>query len=327
MRLRLVVPIGVDQPTGGNVYDLAMADALRRAGDEVAVVECAPGDLAAVLHESWSGQVLVDGLLACPQPGALGGTRPAVLVHMPLAWRPGISSDEAAELDLLEAEALAVSSSIVTTSDWCAAHLVERHRVDGIAVVPPGVDRAEVVQGSDPPLIVHVAAVAAHKNQLGLVAALVRVADLPWRARLAGSLDVDPAYADTVGRALAAAGLAGRVTMPGTVDRADAWAGADLAVLPSLAEAYGMVVTEALARGIPAIVTDGGPSEALGVDPDGRRPGVVVPRGDSASLAAELRRWLTEPDHRAELRERALATRPILDDWDAAATRLRAALT
>jgi glycosyltransferase involved in cell wall biosynthesis len=327
MRLRLVVPIDVEQPTGGNVYDLALADAMRHTGDAVDIVGCDPTDLAALLRDEWPGTVLVDGLLACPRPGALAGIRPAVLVHMPLAWRPGVSSDEAAELDLLEAEALESASVVVATSRWSARYLAERHRLQGVEVVPPGVEPAEVVDGSDPPLLVHVAAIAPHKNQLGLVRALAQLRELRWQARLVGPLDADPAYVAKVRQAIADAGLADRVRLTGVLPRAAAWAGADLAVLPSLAEAYGMVVTEALARGIPAVVSDGGPAEALGADSDGRRPGAVVPNDDPAALAAELRRWLTDADYRHELRGRALARRSALDGWDLTAARMRQALT
>jgi glycosyltransferase involved in cell wall biosynthesis len=326
VRVRLVVPVDIDVPTGGNVYDLALADAMRRDGDEVDVVRCDSTDLAAVLRDEWPGSVLVDGLLACPHPGALAGARPAVLVHMPLAWRSGISSDEAAELDLLEAEALESASVVVATSRWSAHYIARRHRVRGVQIVPPGVDRADVVEGSDPLLIVHVAAVAPHKNQLGLVQALAELADLPWEARLAGALDRHPGYVAQVRRAIEDADLSDRVRLTGVLPRDAAWAGADLAVLPSLAEAYGMVVTEALARGIPAIVTDGGPAEALGADSDGRRPGAVVPRDGPAALATELRRWLTDPGHRDEVRRSALARRASLDGWDVAASRMRQAL-
>ena len=52
-------------------------------------------------------------------------------------------------------------------------------------------------------------------------------------------------------------------------------------VPPSRAETYGMVVTEALARGLPVLAADvGGVSEALGVDAGRRRPGLLVPAGD-----------------------------------------------
>jgi glycosyltransferase involved in cell wall biosynthesis len=326
VRVRLLVPADVDVPTGGNVYDLALAEAMRHDGDDVDIVRCEAGDLAAVLRDEWSGAVLVDGLLASPYPGALAGARPAVLVHMPLAWRPDISSDEAAELDLLEAEALESASAVIATSRWTAHYLTSRHRVRRVDVVPPGVDRADVVEGSDPPLIVHVAAVAPHKNQLGLVRALAELADLPWTARLAGALDPHPGYVAQVRRAIADADLADRVRLTGVLPRDAAWAGADLAVLPSLAEGYGMVVTEALARGIPAIVADGGPAEALGADSDGRRPGAVVPRDQPAALAIELRRWLTDRRHRDDVRRSALARRASLEGWDVAASRMREAL-
>ena len=48
--------------------------------------------------------------------------------------------------------------------------------------------------------------------------------------------------------------------------------------LASRTETYGMVVTEALSRGIPVIASDvGGVPEALGAAADGTRPGVLVP--------------------------------------------------
>ena len=68
-------------------------------------------------------------------------------------------------------------------------------------------------------------------------------------------------------------------------------------MLPSRAETYGMVVTEALARGIPVLATAvdgaaGGPRPRPGRQPC---PGLLVPPDDPAALAAALRRWLTDP--------------------------------
>ncbi len=60
-------------------------------------------------------------------------------------------------------------------------------------------------------------------------------------------------------------------------------------MLASRAETYGMVVTEALARGLPVIATEvGGVPEALGEGADGSRPGLLVPPDDPAALAAAL---------------------------------------
>jgi glycosyltransferase involved in cell wall biosynthesis len=73
-----------------------------------------------------------------------------------------------------------------------------------------------------------------------------------------------------------------------------------------------MVVTEALARGIPVLATDaGGVVEALG---DG--PGLLVPPGDPAALASVLRRWFTEPALREDLRAAARARRDALTGWE-----------
>ena len=85
------------------------------------------------------------------------------------------------------------------------------------------------------------------------------------------------------------------------------YAAADLLVLASRAETYGMVVTEALARGLPVVAAEvGGLTEALGHGADGIRPGLLVPPDDPAALGAALRAWLGD----AELRERSAPRRP-----------------
>ena len=327
MRLRLVVPANVDEPTGGNTYDLALADALRRGGDEVELRRCAPSDLETVLRQPWQGPTLVDGLLACAQPDAIAAARVGVLVHMPLALETGLPRDRAAELDRRERRTLHAAVRVITTSHWTARHLREHYDVGEVAVAAPGVDAAPLGAGSDPPLLVQLASLVPHKDQLTVVAALAGVADLPWHARLAGPTDRDPAYAAAVRDAVHAAGLENRVDIPGTMPRDAAWAGANLALLPSLVESFGMVVTEALARGVPAVVSAGGPEEALGVTATGERPGIVVSAGDADALGRALRRWLTDERCRDSIRRAALARRVTLEPWDVTARRVREALT
>jgi glycosyltransferase involved in cell wall biosynthesis len=327
VRLRLVVPADVDTPTGGNVYDRAVANALHSDGDEVTVIRCERSALASVLDQPWLGPTLVDGMLACQDPAALASTRPAVLVHMPLAWETGLPIGRAVELERMEREALSYASVVIATSRWTAQHLARHHNRDDIAVATPGVEPAPVSTGSAPPLIVQVAALLPHKDQLTVVAALNRVRGLPWQARLVGSRDRHPAYAAAVSDAVIAAELADRVQIPGVLEREIAWTGADLALLPSRVESFGMVVTEALARGIPAVVSEGGPAEALGRAPAGQLPGVVIAPGDVDALSAALGRWLTEAPYRAELRTAALARRGTLGGWETTARQIRLALT
>jgi len=326
LRLRLVVPADVDTPTGGNAYDLALAAALRARGDEVALVRCMAPDLEVTLRERWDGPTLVDGLLACPQPDAVAAAGVGVLVHMPLALEYGLPPHRAARLDRREGKALRAARWVVTTSEWCARYVTEHHWVAHAAVAPPGVEPAPVSAGSDPPLLVHLAALLPNKDQLGVVSALARLPDLPWQARLAGPTDRDPVYALRVRHELRDAGLSDRVRVTGTMPREAAWAGADLALLPSHVESFGMVVAEALARGVPAVVAEGGAVEALGSTPAGEVPGAVVPPGDPSALAGVLRRWLTDKAYRDATRRAALARRSTLVQWDVTAELVRTAL-
>ncbi len=341
-RVRLVVPHDVDRLTGGNVYDLRMAAELEQLGVWVDLVRAGDADLGAAAPGP--GCVLIDGLLASHRPEVVRACRAGVLLHMPLAWRAPPLAD-------LEREALRAASLVIATSEWTAAFLLNEYAVQA-AVVTPGVDPAPIEPGSDPPLIVQVGAFAPHKNQLAVVRALAAVAGLPWRARLVGSHDADPVYAAKVVALVDDLGLTDRIEIPGVLPRDLAFAGANLLLLPSRVEAFGMVVTEALARGIPAIVSPGGPAEALGRTASGDLPGLVLPglvlpesgfetlaslplqpttrvveeSEERASLETPLRDWLTNPQLRATLRGHALTRRGELAGWGASA-RLVLALT
>ncbi len=112
------------------------------------------------------------------------------------------------------------------------------------------------------------AALLPNKCQLLTVAALARLQDLAWTASLVGTDDADPAYAAQVRAAISSNGLDHRMRLTGQLageELAEEWHRADLSLLVSRAEAFGLVVTESLARGIPVIVREGtGAVEALG---------------------------------------------------------------
>ena len=77
------------------------------------------------------------------------------------------------------------------------------------------------------------------------------------------------------------------------------YAAADLFVLPSRFEPWGAVVLEAMACGLPVIVSD-----KVGCAPDLVRPGEngwIVPAGDPDALAAALREALAEPEQLARM--------------------------
>jgi glycosyltransferase involved in cell wall biosynthesis len=257
--------------------------------------------------------------------------RQVVLVHMPLGHRP--PDDEAGAVRAREREVLAAAAAVVTTSAWTRRRLAELYALpaDRVHVTEPGVDAARLARGTAAgDSLLCVAALTPDKGHDVLLDGLAMVTDLSWRCECVGSLVRDPAFADGVRRRVRDIGLGDRVSFPGpcTAQELDrAYAAADLLVLPSHAETYGMVVTEALSRGLPVLATEvGGVAEALGYGKDGTRPGLLVPPGDPAALGAALRKWLCDAELRARLRWAARERRASLRRWPAAASVLAGVL-
>ena len=367
LHLRLVVPDNVRHNSGGNVYNAALARELTAQGVEVEICPLdgdwpggSPGDrrrLAAVLHDYGTRAdrmhddgthdadahragdadptrwiTVVDGLLACGAPEELAAAaaagRPAwILLHMPL------------EDPELERRALREAAGVICTSSSAAAGLRARHGLDGISVALPGTLPSALANGSTPPHLLAVAALLPNKDQSLLLDALSLLGGLPWTAALVGSDSADPAYAAQLREQASRLGLRDRVSIPGEL-RGRAleaeWASADLSLLISQAETYGLVVTESLARGIPVVVRAGtGAVEALAAGaPESQTPG-TLPRAlpdsalpaalpgtavalgsDPSVLAGVLRRWLTDPALRTRWRSAAVSARDRLPGWD-----------
>jgi glycosyltransferase involved in cell wall biosynthesis len=189
-------------------------------------------------------------------------------------------------------------------------------------VATPGVDMAELAPGSETAgSLLCVATVVPGKGQDVLLDALETISSLSWHCRLVGSLDRDPAFAQALARRIADGRLNGRVSLTGTLGDADldsSYAAADLFVLASRAETFGMVVTEALARGVPVVASDvGGVPEALGRCAQDSAPGLLVPPDEPAALAAALRSWLGDAELRRRLRRAARERRAALTRWPA----------
>jgi glycosyltransferase involved in cell wall biosynthesis len=349
--VHFVMPGGVDDPTapsGGNAYDRRLCLDLPGFGWQVRRHTVAgewprPGaaartELARTLRELPDGTVvLLDGLVACGVPEIIvpeaERLRLAVLVHLPLGDERGLAPAVAAELDARERTTLRAVPAVVATSDWAVRRLVAHHGLapERVHVAAPGADIAPLAPGTDGvSRLLCVAAVTPRKGQHRLVEALAAVTDLPWSCVCVGSLTQDPAYVAELRALIEKFGLGDRLHLAGAQAGAalDAsYAAADLMVLTSYAETYGMAVTEALARGIPVLATDvGGLPEAVGRAPDGGVPGILVPPEDPAALAAELRGWFGEADVRRRLKAAARGRRAALDGWATTARSLAGVL-
>jgi glycosyltransferase involved in cell wall biosynthesis len=338
--VHVVLPEGVDdpaRPSGGNAYDRRVCGGLASIGwsvDEHAVpgswprpdaAACAAlGDVVRRIPDG--AVVLLDGLVASAAPEVLvphaSRLRLVVLVHMPLGDRP--PEDGAEEARARECAILSDASAVVTTSAWSRSRLLELYRLpaDRVHVAEPAVDAADLAPGTAAGgALLCVAAVTSGKGHDVLLDALATATDLSWHCVCVGSLDREPAFVKALRRRTLAGGLGDRVSFPGPRTGADlerSYAAADLLVLASRAETYGMVVTEALARGLPVIAADvGGLTEALGHGGEGIRPGLLVPPDDPAALGAALRAWLGDADLRGRLRRAARERRESLSRWSA----------
>jgi glycosyltransferase involved in cell wall biosynthesis len=193
-------------------------------------------------------------------------------------------------------------------------------RADQVHVAEPGADVAELAKGtSTAGALLSVAAVIPGKGHDVLLEALRMLVGLRWACLCVGSLERDSAFAESLRRRVVDGGMAGRVRFSGPqveADLARIYGAADVLVLPSRGETYGMVVTEALARGLPVIAAEvGGVPEALGHGAGGARPGVLVPPDDPAALSDALRAWLEDAELRRRLRRAARERRASLSRW------------
>jgi glycosyltransferase involved in cell wall biosynthesis len=335
-------------PSGGNTYDRRVCVGLTAIGWTVRELPVPgswprPAPLArAELGRSLAALpdgavVLLDGLVACGVPDVVvpeaHRLRLVVLVHMPLADDTELEPAVAADLDARERATLHAAAAVVATSGWSARRLVDHHGLaqQRVHVATPGTDPAPIAPGTDGAArLLCVAAVTPGKGQDVLVEALATLTDLTWCCDLVGSLARDPSHVRAIEKAIERHGLGERVRLTGPRtgdDLVAAYAAADLLVLPSRTETYGMVVTEALARAVPVVATTAGAlPHTVGRAPDGSVPGLLVPPGDVSALAAALRRWFSEPNLRNQLRTAALRRRGTLDGWSTTTEALAAVL-
>lgn len=340
--VHVVVPGGIDDPTrpsGGNRYDRRVLDELTALGWDVREL-VVPGpwprpDRAAlsrlaraVASVADGGLVLLDGLIASSAAAVLvpesGRLRQVVLVHMPLGGVDVAADAECAVLRHVRA--------VVTTSAWTRDRLLSRYRLppQQVHVARPGADRGEQAPGTPGGgRLLCVGAVVAHKGHDLLLEALCGLGSPAWRWTVVGPLDRDPPFVERLRRQAAHSGLADRICWAGA-QAGEAlrrqYQRADVLVLPSRLESYGMVVTEALGVGLPVIAAAvGGVREAFGQTTDGV-PGLLVPPEDAGALREALGTWLCDAGLRERLRRAAHERRRTLEGWEATAHRMSAVL-
>jgi len=339
-RVVFVVLGRLDQLTGGYLYDRHIVEGLRNRGREVEVIELMPKAAGRAFASIADGTpTIIDGLALPGLEQVIADQRRRLallaLVHHPLAEETGPSNTDAAALVALEALVLPWFRGVLCPSRRTAA-AVERYGVspDRIAIVPPGTAKPPVAnrrQSRRPAqALLCVASVIPRKGHRVLVQALRRLRFLDWSLLCVGSLDRDPPTTRAVRRMISAAHLDRRITLAGEwppelVTRA--YRAADVFVLPSFHEGYGMAYAEAMAHGLPMIAT------TAGAIPETvpRTAGLLVPPGKATALTRALQQMLVRPGLAARLAagSRAAGARlpgwpQAIDQWERALNRLLA---
>jgi glycosyltransferase involved in cell wall biosynthesis len=344
--LCFVIPGDLATLTGGYGYDRRLIAELRQAGWKVRHLALGPsfpipdaGDLAAA-GESFAALaeaslVLVDGLAfgALPEVAEkeAGRLRLVALIHHPLAEETGLSGAASDALFRSERRALAMTRGVIATSNTTAKRLIDGYGVlpERLAVAQPGSDPASAgptpKRGQDEPVrLLSIGTLTPRKGHDLLIEALARLADLPWTCRIIGSPDRAPATAADLRARIARHGLQSRIILAGeTADLAAEYGGADIFVLASRHEGYGMVFAEAMRHGLPIIAT------TAGAIPEAVPPGagILVAPDDVASLVGALEQMIRDHALRARYAAGAGTAALALPSWADTAREVAAALS
>jgi glycosyltransferase involved in cell wall biosynthesis len=331
------VPGDLATPTGGYAYDRRMVAELGAMKWRVEVVDLGayfPRPTPAEREEAVTRLVglpreqpiVIDGLAFGVLPDVavqMGLSHKLIaLVHHPLALESGLSVLEAESFRQSERAALGGTRGVIATSHATRRLLVSDYGVpiDRITVAPPGTDHAPPARGSSDDIVrlLAVGSLVPRKGYDVLIAALSAVTDLPWQLTIAGDATRDRDHAARIESAITRFGLADRITLAGAVSHRrldELYSAADLFVLASRFEGYGMAYADAIARGLPVIGT------TAGAIPDTvpKGTGVLVPPDDPVALTRALRTLIMYPEGRRKLSLAALEAAGKLPTWEQSA--------
>jgi glycosyltransferase involved in cell wall biosynthesis len=326
------IPGDINLPTGGYMYDrrvLALLPQFGVAARHLELPGSFPDPSAADLAETErilagvaaGTALIVDGLAYGALPADLIERVRApiiALVHHPLYLEAGLSRDRIGELFALERAALALAKRVVVTSRMTARTLASDFAVseNAITVAEPGTESGARARGSGGPglQLLAVGSIVPRKAYDLLVRALATLEAHDWHLTIVGPVRSTEALA-ALATAIRKTGLDRRIIIAGQIphDQLDRfYASADAFLLPSLYEGYGMVLAEAMARGLPIVCTTGGAAAETAPD----AAAIKVPPGDERALTAAIRRLLDEPDLRCRLADASWAAGQNLPRWE-----------
>ena len=337
MHVLFVIPGDINLPTGGYRYDREIISAWKASNINVKLVSLEgnypfPSEadktsaIKAISNFPYGDIAVVDGLLGGVSPDflkALSKHMPVVaLIHHPLCLENGLDNTTAKMLEASERKGLEFVSSIITTSDTTAqtAQSLFGFDTSNIHSVPPGVDRVAKSKGSGSNTVhlLCIGSVIARKGHKYLIQALAKLKHLNWKLDCYGNTEFDPELFTEITQLIADEGLSQKIKFHGTVSDKrleEAYHMADIFVLPSLYEGYGMVYAEAIIRGIPVIGTTAGAIPKTVP----KTCGILVEPENIKMLTDALNQLITDKKIRLEFAEGARKSEPNFPTWEGSA--------
>lgn len=331
--LYFAYPGDIDTPTGGYAYDRRVIAGLQDLGWQVKLLplgEGFPFPSAEVLADAGQkladlpegARVIVDGLALGVMPEAASALaqrlRLIALVHHPLCRENGLSAEQADRLKQSENEVLKHAGQVIVTSPATAQQVQDLFGVeaDRIAVILPGTDIPELVvrASTEEVHLLSVGTVVPRKGYDLLFMALGDLLHHKWQLDLVGGLQADPECLAALQEQAVRLGLEKRITFHGAVPAQDLTAyyrAADIFVLASRYEGYGMAFTEAIAYGLPVIGSGGGAVKTTLPE----RASIYCETENVAALRDALDLLITDPERRAILSDAARKAARDLPSW------------
>ena len=337
MKILFIIPGDINLPTGGYIYDRTILERWQQLGINYELISLDgnfPFPTTAEKKKALdrisdfprADIAIIDGLAGGALPEFLEtlATKMKVvaLIHHPLCLENGLTEEQSKQLERSEADGLKFVTGIVTSSTTTAETVTDLFNISvPLQPIEPGVERGEVNSkqiARGPVNLLCVGSIIERKGHRVLFEALSELTDLDWHLDCIGKTDFDPALYDGLERYLAENNLSSRITFHGAVDSSklqNAYMNADLFVLPSLYEGYGMVYAEAIVRGIPVIATTAGAIPQT--VPDGC--GLLVEPNDVPSLKEALKKALSHEDLRSKMRLSCYEAEPNFPTWESSA--------
>jgi glycosyltransferase involved in cell wall biosynthesis len=339
MHIGLILYGSLDTLSGGYLYDRQLVRCLEAHGDRVELISLPWHNYPLHLTDNWQPalsrrllhtpfDILLQDELNHPSLAWLNGrlrgrvAYPVVSIvhhlriqeHHPAHWMPLYRAVEQRYLEQVDGciyNSETTRRAVETLIGRSPPHIVAWPAASHLPVLPR-VPRAP----GDPLRLLFIGNVIPRKGLATLLTALTLLHGVAWELQVAGDLELEPAHSHAMQKLAAEPRLQPRILFLGRSDSEmlqNALARADLLVVPSQHEGFGIVYLEALQAGVPVIATTGGAAWEM-VEPG--HNGFLIDPGDSGALATLLQRLATHPDELAALQQAAAPSVARFVGWE-----------